>query len=150
MTTDFDTALKFVLQAEGGYVDDPADPGGATNMGITQRTLDAWSAAKGVPPYPVRSLTTCVAGEIYEAQYWKAAGCESLTWPMSLVIFDCAVNQGPGVARMVSSAAYGLGPDAALAVRRYIYRRLVTQNEKLGKFLNGWLNRLDTLRRAYA
>ncbi len=147
--SDFDNALRFVIGAEGGYVNNPNDPGGATNMGITQATYDAWQDAHGAARNDVRWLTVPVAAQIYEERYWKVAGCDSLAWPMNLIIFDTAVNEGYGVAKAVAQAVDGLGPDAAIGVRRYIYRKLADGNPALSGFLKGWLNRLDALRREY-
>ena len=145
----FDQALRFVLSVEGGYVDNPNDPGGATNFGITQKTYDAWQDAHGATRQEVRWITMPVVAMIYEENYWKVAGCDSLAWPMNLIIFDTAVNNGYGIAQAVAQAADGLGPDAAIAVRRYVYRKLAANNPNLAGFLKGWMNRLDKLRREY-
>ena len=48
-TAEFIDALPFVLQWEGGYVNHPNDPGGATNKGVTQKVYDAWRAKNGLP-----------------------------------------------------------------------------------------------------
>jgi lysozyme family protein len=97
----FDSALSFVLGFEGGYSNDPRDHGGATNLGITQRTLDqarlahpGWNL-----PTDVRSLTRAQAARIYRADYWDAVRGDDLPPGVALLVFDCAVNQGPARAR---------------------------------------------------
>lgn len=84
----------FILAAEGGYVDNPNDPGGATNYGITTATLK--QARKTIPGLPehVRDLTSEQALKIYEKFYWKPAGCDKLPSPIDLLVFDGAVNCG--------------------------------------------------------
>jgi len=65
MADAFDTCLAFTLRAEGGYVDDPADPGGATNMGITLATFRQWSDDAELGPAQVQDMTERTARAIY-------------------------------------------------------------------------------------
>ena len=97
---DFDRALEIVLAQEGGYSDDARDPGGATMYGITERVARA-NGYNG----PMRALPMSVASSIYWDRYWKAASCDELPWPLSLYVFDCAVNQGVSAAiRLLQTA----------------------------------------------
>lgn len=91
-----DKALRFVLNSEGGVSDDPLDRGGLTNRGITQGTLDGWR--KFHPDFPpcVGDLTDPHVRAIYERQYWQAAGCDFMPWPLSLSVFDMSVHSGHG------------------------------------------------------
>ena len=57
MDDNFDTCLAFTLQEEGGYSDNPADPGGATNMGITLATYRQWSDNPNLGPVQVQDMT---------------------------------------------------------------------------------------------
>jgi lysozyme family protein len=91
-----DKALRFILNAEGGLSNDPLDRGGLTNFGIRQATLDGWRKYHPDFPTSVRSLTIPQVKAIYERQYWQAAGCELMPWPLSLAVFDMSVNSGPG------------------------------------------------------
>jgi lysozyme family protein len=172
-----DRAFRIVLNAEGGYANEPLDRGGPTNLGITQRTLDGWRRYHPEFPASVRDLTADHARAIYDRQYWQPAGCDFMPWPLSLVVFDMAVNSGPGKAveylqrALVSFGARiavdgGFGPmtQAALRtvlqtvgplqialrhidLRREFYRAIVAANPSQGKFLKGWLNRADRLER---
>jgi lysozyme family protein len=142
--SDFHRAMKFVARWEGGFVDDPADPGGRTNLGITQRTLDAYREGKDLPKYDVKDLDKAEANDIYEDRYWNAAGCPALRWPLCLVHFDTAVNLGVSRANKMLVAS-GKDPHAYLHNRRNYYTSLANQKPALAKFLKGWLNRLAAL-----
>lgn len=90
----FDKALDHVLRFEGGFVDHPLDPGGATNYGVTQATYDAWRRAQGQEPRSVREIERVEVRSIYWGRYWLPAGCEQLPAPLAFVVFDSAVNSG--------------------------------------------------------
>lgn len=94
--TPFDKALSFVFGNEGGYSNDPNDRGGATNLGITQSTLDR--ARKQMPDLPekVEDLTREPAAEIYRVLYWEASKADMMPYPLSTLHFDAAVNHGVG------------------------------------------------------
>jgi lysozyme family protein len=91
--TNFSRALPIILKHEGGYVDHPKDPGGATNLGITHKTLASWRG-RPVTKSDVRNLTKAEAGRIYRANYWNAVNGDSLPPGVDLVVFDFAVNSG--------------------------------------------------------
>lgn len=82
----FDFALDLVLEHEGGYVNDPQDPGGETIYGISRRAHpEAWR--NGVP-------SKDQAAEIYRNDYWLAADCPELQPAVAVFLFDTAVNVG--------------------------------------------------------
>src|SRR5882672_6955907 len=97
MIGNFRLAVAFTLSkaVEGGFVDDEDDPGGATNMGITHKTLTEW---RGVPVSvdDVKNLTRDEALQIYQARYWNPNKSDDLPAPVAVVLFDGAVNSGPG------------------------------------------------------
>src|SRR3954451_15858579 len=93
MKGNFAKCLKFTLQYEGGYVDHPSDPGGATNYGITRATLARWRG-KAVTKAQVRALTKTEAAKIYERYYWLPIRGDELPVGVDLVTFDFAVNSG--------------------------------------------------------
>lgn len=116
----------------------PEDPGGETNMGITQRTYDSWRASRGLPRRPVRDLTREEAAEIYRSQYWQPLGCESMPPASALMAFDCAVNQGPGRAREFLNRSGGdWRAMAALRLEHYASLERLWQT-----FGRGWARRL--------
>ena len=95
----FDDAFKIVLGFEGGYVNDPADKGGATNYGITYNTLNN-AKIKGWIPFniTIQNIQLEHAKIIYKKGYWDVIQADSLPHPLDLIMFDSAVNHGPGAA----------------------------------------------------
>lgn len=133
----FDSAIQFVLEREGGYVNDPADPGGETNMGISKRAY---------PNEDIKNLTVERAKALYYRDYWLAAGCDQFTPPLDLIVLDTAVNMGVGRAKQFLSQTQD--PENYLWVRLDWYRQIVKNRPASGKFLPGWLFRLILLRKA--
>lgn len=157
--TNFQMALRFTLRWEGGYVNDPDDPGGATNKGITQKTYDAYRKKKGQALQPVQSISDAEVQDIYKAGYWDTVQGDRQGWPLNLVLFDTAVNMGPARANeFLEQAKKTLDQipsiDLQELARRVIdlrvnrYYWLVLRNPRLKKFLNGWLNRVRDLKQA--
>ena len=109
----FRDALRLVLKWEGGFSNHPNDPGGATNLGITHRTLSEWYG-RAVPIEDLRSLTVGEAEPLYRSNYWDACRCQELPNGVDLMIFDCAVNQGPGRAKRLLQRALGVAEDGVL------------------------------------
>lgn len=146
----FPEALAFVLAREGGLVDDPADPGGRTNLGITQKTLDDWRHTHPEAPAKVDDLTPDLAAPIYHDRYWTSAGCDEIESPMNLVVFDTAVNMGP--LRAVQWRSQAGDWQSYLWVRLGAYCDIVRGRPASLKFLSGWCRRLiqlhDACRRA--
>lgn len=136
----FERALRFVLRWEGGYSDHPADPGGATNMGITQATYDAWRRRQGLPPQPVRNISINEVQAIYRTMYWDPIGADSLPDPLALAAFDLAVNSGVDTARRALREA---GQDW----RRLIAWRIsmLTNLHHFPTFGRGWMRRVAAL-----
>ncbi|MCA0025459.1 MULTISPECIES: glycoside hydrolase family 108 protein [unclassified Mesorhizobium] len=89
-------SLAKVLVHEGGYVNHPADPGGPTNKGVTQRVYDGYRKGKGLAKRSVKSITMDEVGEIYDRQYWDAVKGDLLPDGVDYVVFDGGVNSGPG------------------------------------------------------
>lgn len=151
---DFAKALAFVRRWEGGYVNHPSDPGGATNKGITQNTYNAYRAGKGLPARDVRLITDQEVEDIYYTRYWMPSGSNQLTSRLAMVHFDTAVNMGVGGASsLLQQARQSSSGDEMSVVRRYLdlrearYRAIVANKPSMGVFLQGWLNRLNALRR---
>ena len=163
----FDSALAFVFKWEGGLSDDPDDPGGRTNRGITQSEYDRWREQRGLAPRDVAAVGDDELMVIYYTNYWKKARCDVLAEKEDLLQFDTAVNMG--VARAVNfiQAAAGTAVDGvfgeatlqAVNAFKYLplvisycdqreacYRGLAQKHPKLTKFLGGWLNRLNSVR----
>lgn len=95
MKANFAKSLKAVLVHEGGWSNHPADPGGATMRGVTQRVYDAYRAGKGQAKRSVRLIDNAELADIYARQYWAACRCDDLPSGVDAVVFDQAVNSGP-------------------------------------------------------
>jgi len=168
MADAFDTCLAFTLRAEGGYVDDPADPGGATNMGITLATFRQWSDDAELGPAQVQDMTERTARAIYRSLYWNPLRADALPAGVDLSVFDMGVNAGIwGSARLLQRAIGFtgdevdgcIGPETLgtaatcdpralvndLADRQAAYYRSLSDFPTFGA---GWLNRTDARRSA--
>ncbi|WAC26354.1 glycoside hydrolase family 108 protein [Ancylobacter sp. SL191] len=93
--TEFKEALRRVLVHEGGYVDHPADPGGATNKGVTQRVYDGWRRRQGLALRSVAKITPAEVEAIYRFQYWDQIKGDAMPEGVAYVVFDGAVHSGP-------------------------------------------------------
>ena len=99
----FARAVAFVLAQEGGYSNDPNDPGGETRYGISKRRY---------PAEDIRNLTVERARELYRRDYWDKNRCGELPAHMALCVFDAAVNGGAPVRWL--QMAVGASIDFAL------------------------------------
>ncbi|QJD54440.1 lysozyme [Sphingomonas phage Eidolon] len=119
--TTFKPSLSLTLAHEGGFVNHPKDPGGATNKGVTQAVYNAYRRNKGQPERSVREITTAELTDIYKNQYWLVAGCNLLPAGLDYAVFDYAVNSGPGRAvkdlqRTINSVGNQLGLTVKVGV----------------------------------
>jgi lysozyme family protein len=136
-----DQILDAILVREGGYVNDPADRGRCTNMGITLQTLREW---RGHPVTcdDVQTLPVADARAIYRARYLAPFdGVDAAVKPQ---VVDIAVNSGVLRAKaLLALAQQSAKPvGVALAIERLRhYARLVKADTSQAKFLPGWINR---------
>lgn len=146
----FEVAMEHVFYWEGGYVDDPHDPGGETNHGISKRSY---------PTVDIKNLTKEGAKVIYRADYWSACRCDQLPGPLALMVFDAAVNQGVSRAVRFLQEALGVKQDGIIgpmtieaakrsqlklvmlkfSVRRALHYASLSTFNRYGK---GWMSRL--------
>lgn len=123
---NFQPLAEQLLGIEGGVSDRPLneDPGGLTNMGITQAVYDQWRALRSLPPKSVREITSQEAVAIGKANYWQPIQGDKLPSGVDFAVFDYAFNSGPAQAvkdlqRVLNVAAdgiVGLATLEALAV----------------------------------
>ena len=104
-------ACSFTFLEERGFVNDPQDPGGATNMGITIATLREWRDDPDVTINDVRSLSQDEAQAIYAARYWNPVRADDLPDGIDLLVFDFGVTSGPGTSAKVLQRALGVTAD---------------------------------------
>ena len=144
----FQSALTFTLAREGGKVDDPSDPGGRTNLGITQRVWADWRESYDPDlPVDVWDATGEQVGPLYESVYWRGAGCDHLPEGPALALFDSAVNLGVNEALALWHRVNG-DVNAFLWARLGFYTDLARSKPELVKFLPGWCRRVLLLRDA--
>lgn len=95
MQENFPELTTWLLVHEGGYVNHPKDPGGATNYGVTQRTYDGYQRRKGFATHSVKKITMDEVMDIYKSQYWDAVMGDHLPAGLDYAVYDFAVNSGP-------------------------------------------------------
>jgi len=101
----FDEAFAKTIGHEGGYVNDPRDPGGETKYGVSKRAYPALNIA---------ALTLADAEAIYRRDYWTPAGCDAVPDAIKADLFDTAVNAGVGRAIRLLQRAVGAAEDGVL------------------------------------
>lgn len=132
MKGNFDICLREVLRHEGGYVDHPKDPGGRTNLGVTQATYEDWVGYK-VNETIMRKLTVAHVQTLYKVKYWDSIHCDDLPYGVDLCVFDFGVNAGPNRAarylqRMVGAKEDGvLGPHSLSLMNQFVRERGKTE-----------------------
>lgn len=118
MNTNFAEALRLVLKHEGGYVNHPADPGGATNLGITIGTAKRYGVDMDgdgdTDIADIKKLTVAAASKIYKGEYWDKVAGDLLPAGLDYAVFDFAVNSGTGRAAKYLQALVGVAQDGAI------------------------------------
>lgn len=148
MATDFETAFALTIGNEGGFQDDHDDRGNWTSGVIGQgecRGTKFGISAMSYPDLDIASLTLEQARDIYERDYWYAAGCQDYPRPVACEIFDAAVNHG--VQRAAEFVAEAIAhPDPQVWKQRLIAKRLrfYAQLTTWQKYGRGWARRVAT------
>jgi len=106
-------AMVALIKHEGGYVNHPSDPGGRTNLGVTQRVWEEW-VGHPVDEKEMRSLTPEKVAPMYKQKYWDKVAGDDLPSGVDLMVFDFAVNSGPGRAAKVLQKVLGVIQDGAI------------------------------------
>lgn len=127
---NFMRVIALIFGSEGGYVDHPADPGGATNHGVTLATL---SDCRGrvCTKADVKALTKEEAAEIYRQKYWDAVRADELPSGVDYAVFDFGINSGTTRAIISLQRALGIaddgqiGPVTIAAAQKADPRRLI-------------------------
>lgn len=166
----FDIFLPMLLQFEGGYVDDPEDPGGETNKGITMSTFQECShEILGIDPTSdnLKGMTDAQAGIIYKERYWDKMEGDSIGFQdLANIVCDFFVNSGTNATKLLQHVLNTMGANVvedgvigqaslqalSALVPVDVYRRYkqgrIQYYENLGqkfpKYLNGWLNRVNS------
>lgn len=139
---NFTKAMQFISKWEwmnkedGAFTDHPADPGGKTKWGISQ---------KAYPDLNIANLKKTDAYAIYFADYWLKAGCNEMEFPLACTVFDTAINMGVSKAKDFLAKTKDVKEYIELRTQRYL--QLADRNPKLKVFLKGWLRRINDLKK---
>ena len=161
----FDKSLAKLLVHEGGYSDHKRDPGGRTNLGVTQRVWEDFSG-KPANEAVMRGLTVAKVAPLYRARYWNPLCCDQLPPALAHCVFDFGVNAGVSrsakyLQKLVGASVDGqVGPatlralqamvtrDGLASVVRGFQQSRRTYYRSLGTFDvfgRGWLRRVDSV-----
>lgn len=116
MKSNFEAALECVLKSEGGFVNDPKDSGGMTNLGVTKRTWEEW-VGHPVDEKIMRNLKPEYVAPMYKKKFWDSCGCDNLAKGLDYVVFDFAVNAGPGRSVKTLQSTIGCVPDGIIGAK---------------------------------
>lgn len=158
MKENFKFALKAVLEHEGGYVNHRDDPGGMTNLGVTKKVWEEWVGHE-VTEKTMRALSAGDVSPLYKRKYWDKIQADSLPPGVDYVVFDAAVNSGPGRAVKWLQGCVNVEMDGALGpktlaavkasnpeilIQDYCKRRLSFLQDlpTWGTFGRGWARRV--------
>jgi lysozyme family protein len=175
--SDFKKALDFILSAEGGFNNIPGDTGGATNCGISLRFLQGTGNYElgdldgdgDIDIADIRLLDKKNVAPIYKKYFWDCFPMAEIPAQVAYVVFDVAVNSGQRTAAKLLQKALGVEADGNIGqqtllalncidsafnladkmcqMRKTQYVSYAQHNASLQKFLNGWLNRVDHVRK---
>jgi lysozyme family protein len=158
MISNWQKSFELMLKSEGGYVNNPADPGGMTNLGVTKATWENWVGRES-DEAEMRGLTPEKVEPLYKKKYFDAVRGDELPMGLDYLMFDFAVNAGAGRAIKTLQTAVGVTPDGGFGpmtmaavqavdpvdlIERFsqakedFYRSLTT----FATFGKGWLNRV--------
>lgn len=132
MNENFDRCFDFLMTWEGGYSNDPNDPGGETNFGISKRVF---------PYINIKDLDIEGAKRLYRDHYWTQCNCQTRPWPWDFIVFDTAVNMGVKKALVLYQENQDYKDYLLARMQSYINISSKTRD----KFLKGWINRVLAL-----
>jgi lysozyme family protein len=158
----FLAGLNMVLEHEGGYVNHPKDPGGRTNMGITQRTYQNFYG-RPVTEEEMKTMPRRDAAEIYKSMYWDEVRGDDLPAGVDICVVDWSVNSGVNRACRALQKAVGAYPDGILGPKTMLAVEAQSPDATINKiseareafyrglsifdtFGRGWLRRNDATR----
>lgn len=113
MKDNFEESLAHVLKHEGGYVDHPKDPGGATNLGCTKKVWEEWVGHE-VTKDDIKALTIADVSPLYKERYWDKCRGDDLPRGVDFAVFDLAINSGVGRASKLLQRSVGVAADGAI------------------------------------
>ena len=164
MMINWGKSLAELLKTEGGFQDDPLDPGnhlpdgrpGCTNLGVTQRAWELY-VGRQVTHDEMRALNPAMVGPFYRIKYWNPVKGDALPTGVDYLTFDLAVNGGPARAAMTLQQALGINADGVIGSQTTNTASLADPADTIKKFTDvkcafykslnnprfetGWVNR---------
>lgn len=113
MKENWDKCFQLVLKNEGGYVNNPKDPGGMTNLGVTKRVWEEW-VGREVDEAEMRALTPDLVKPLYKKNYWDKIKGDDLPDGLDYAAYDLAVNSGTGRAAKYLQQIAGVPADGVI------------------------------------
>jgi len=129
MNTNFDACLAHLLKHEGGFVNHPSDPGGATNLGVTQEVWEDW-IDRTVSEENMKALTPTKVAPLYREMYWDRIKGDKLPAGVDYCVFDAAVNSGVSRAAKWLQTTVGAVADGAIG-EQTLKQVLLTNSQML-------------------
>ena len=105
--------FAFILKNEGGYVDNPADPGGATNLGCTKAVWEQY-IGRSVTKDDIKALTPNDVMPLYKVKYWDTVRGDDLPEGVDYAVFDFAINSGPSRAAKALQSVLSVTVDGQI------------------------------------
>lgn len=143
-----EAAIKATLKWEGGYTNNPSDPGGPTNWGITIADAKRYWKSNATAA-DVKAMPQSVAVDIYRNKYWKTSyyDCDKLDSGVDLAVFDFGVNSGPSRAKRY--LLLSIGGTSEETINNLFDKRLefLRSLKTWPTFGAGWSHRCDDLRK---
>jgi lysozyme family protein len=133
MKENYNEALKAILKHEGGFVNHPRDPGGMTNLGVTKKVWEEW-VKHPVDEKAMRALTPELVSPMYKKKYWDAVKGDELPDGLDYLMFDFAINAGPGRAIKTMQKAIGTTPDGAIGPKTMQSLKEMNPTQLIEKF----------------
>jgi lysozyme family protein len=144
MMYDFPPSLAYILQSEGGLVDDPRDPGGRTDAGVTQHTYDHWRVTRGLRLRDVADITPDEKSAIYRTMYWAPVLGDQLPAGVDYQVFDCGVNSGPYRASCLLQQVLNVDVDGYIGPETIAAARAADPKQIISAFTQAHLAYLQT------
>jgi hypothetical protein len=138
---NFQRSFEHMIRSEGGYSNHPNDPGGRTNLGVTQEVLEDW-VDRAVTEDEMRSLTPEKVKPLYKDMYWDRIKGDNLPNGVDYCVFDAAVNSGVFRATKWLQTTVGAKPDGVIGELTLNLVRLTNPKMIVDKYCS---NRLEFL-----
>lgn len=144
MKDNFETCLALVLKSEGGFTNNPKDPGGVTNLGVTKATYESY-VGRAVDEDDMKGLTPDTVAPLYKSMYWDKVRGDDMPSGVDYALFDLAVNSGPRQATKFIQNIASVPADGLMGDRTVQQVNTLDPAETVAKLCNERLQFLQQL-----